>query len=251
MVRGQVAEYINCDVDELVLVQNTTVGINSVMRSIEFVPGDRIIQLSTGYGAVNKTIEYICDTKKGVKVVEIQLVHPQTDHEIVHLIEKTVQDHLAKKDGSRFRLAMIDWISSAPAVVLPVKPLTDMLHSYGILVCIDAAHAIGQVPMDLRHLNADFVITNCHKVKEFLCRLHAMYFRELERKVPLTSYLFHLLDPQWLYSVRGSAVLYVPKKFQKDIHPVTITAEYKVGGFHPEFAWVGTFRTFFLSLKIG
>ncbi|KAG0024275.1 hypothetical protein BGZ81_007754, partial [Podila clonocystis] len=118
-VRGQVAEYINCDVDELVLVQNTTVGINSVMRSIDFVPGDRIIQLSTGYGAVNKTIEYICDTKKDVKVVEIQLVHPQTDHEIVHLIEKSIQGHIAKKDGSRFRLAMIDWISSAPAVVLP------------------------------------------------------------------------------------------------------------------------------------
>ncbi|KAF9388127.1 hypothetical protein CPB97_001578 [Podila verticillata] len=206
-VRGQVAEYINCDVDELVLVQNTTVGINSVMRSIKFVPGDRILQLSTGYGAVNKTIEYICNTHTDVKVVEVELVHPQTDHAIVHLIEKTVQDHLARKDGSRVRLAMIDWISSVPAVVLPVKQITDMLKSYGILVCIDAAHAIGQVPMDLRYLDADFVITNCHK---------------------------------WLYSVRGSAALYIRKKFQQVIHPVTITAEYKVGGFHPEFAWVGT-----------
>lgn len=146
------------------MVQNTTVGINSVMRSIEFVPGDRILQLSTGYGAVNKTIEYICDTHTDVKVVEVELVHPQTDQAIVHLIEKTVQNHLARKDGSRVRLAVIDWISSVPAVVLPVKQITDMLKSYGVLVCIDAAHAIGQVPMDLRYLDADFVITNCHKV---------------------------------------------------------------------------------------
>ncbi|KAG0330864.1 hypothetical protein BG004_001946 [Podila humilis] len=208
-VRGQIAEYVNCDADELVLVPNTTTGINSVIRSIEFVPGDRILRLTTGYGAVNKTIDYICDTHNDVKVIDVDLVHPMTDHEIVYAIERTVQD-LSKQTTNnicRFKLAVIDWISSTPAIVLPVKPMTDMLKSYGVLVCIDAAHAIGQVPIDLRYLNADFVITNCHK---------------------------------WLYSVRGSAVLYIPKRFQTIIHPVAITAEYKVGGFHPEFAWQGT-----------
>ncbi|KAF9108382.1 hypothetical protein BGX29_000635 [Mortierella sp. GBA35] len=179
-IRSQLAEFMNCDKDELALVQNTTVGVNTVLRSLEFAPGDRILQLSTGYVSVDKT---------------------------VHYVEKVVQGQLAKKDGSRIRLAMIDWISSVPAVLHPIKALVDMLKSYGILVFVDAAHAIGQVPIDLTYLNPDFLITNCHK---------------------------------WLYSVRGSAVLFVPERFQNSIHPTAIQGDYKTGGFELEFSWNGT-----------
>ncbi|KAF9353494.1 hypothetical protein BGX26_008742 [Mortierella sp. AD094] len=205
-VRSQLAEFLNCSTDELALVQNTTTGVNAVLRSLEFAPGDRILQLSTGYVSVDKTVHYICDTHKDVEIIEVPVVMPMTDHEIVYRVEKTVQEHLAKNDGTRIRLAMIDWISSVPAVVHPVKALVDMLKSYGILVFIDGAHAIGQVPVDLSYLNADFLITNCHK---------------------------------WLYSVRGSAVLYVPKRHQNLIHPTAIQGDYK-GGFEMEFAWSGT-----------
>ncbi|KAF9547066.1 hypothetical protein EC957_008915 [Mortierella hygrophila] len=206
-VRGQLAEFMNCDKDELALVQNTTVGVNTILRSLDFAPGDRILQLSTGYVSVDKTVHYICDTHKDVQIIEVPIVMPLTDHEIVFEVEKSIQDHLARKDGSRIRLAMIDWISSVPAVLHPIKALVDMLRSYGILVFVDAAHAIGQVPIDLTYLNPDFLITNCHK---------------------------------WLYSVRGSAVLFVPKRFQSSIHPTAIQGDYKSGGFELEFSWNGT-----------
>ncbi|KAI1319360.1 hypothetical protein EDD11_004226 [Mortierella claussenii] len=205
-VRSQLAEFMHCKTEELALVQNTTTGINAVLRSLDFVPGDRILQLSTGYINVDRTVHYICDTHKDVSIIEVPVVMPMTDHELVYQVEKTVQDHLAKQDGSRIRLAMIDWISSVPAVVHPVKVLVDMLKSYGILVFVDAAHAIGQVPIDLTFLNADFVITNCHK---------------------------------WLYSVRGSAVLYVPERYQALVHPTAIQGDYKTG-FEGEFSWNGT-----------
>ncbi|KAG0283080.1 hypothetical protein BGZ96_012551 [Linnemannia gamsii] len=206
-VRTQLAEFMNCDKDELALVQNTTIGVNTILRSLDFIPGDRILQLSTLYDAVDKTTRYICDTHKDVEIIEVPIVMPLTDHEIVFQVEKMIQDHLAKKDGSRIRLAMIDWISSVPAVLHPIKALVDMLKSYGILVFVDAAHVIGQVPIDLTYLNPDFLITNCHK---------------------------------WLYSVRGSAVLFVPKRFQSSIHPTSIQVAYKTGGFENEFSWSGT-----------
>ncbi|KAF9431655.1 hypothetical protein BGZ76_011865 [Entomortierella beljakovae] len=205
-IRSQLADFMNCETDELALVQNTTTGINAVMRSLEFAPGDRILQLSTGYVSVDKTVHYICDVHKDVKIVEVPVVMPMTDHELVYQVEKTVVDHIAKKDGTQIRLAVIDWISSVPAVVHPVKALVDMLKSYGILVLIDGAHAIGQVPVDLTFLNTDFFITNCHK---------------------------------WLYSVRGSAVLFVAKRYQHLIHPTAIQSDYK-DGFELEFSWNGT-----------
>ncbi|KAF9351256.1 hypothetical protein BGX34_000702 [Mortierella sp. NVP85] len=205
-IRSQLAEFMNCDTDDLALVQNTTTGVNAVLRSLKFVPGDRILQFSTGYINVVKTTSYICDTHENVKIIEVPVVMPMTDQEIVYLVEKTVQDLIAKQDGTRVRLAVIDWISSVPAVVHPIKPLIDMLQSYGVMVLVDGAHVIGQLPIDLTYLNADFFITNCHK---------------------------------WLYSVRGSAVLHVPKRYQSMIHPTAIQGDYK-SGFELEFAWNGT-----------
>ncbi|KAG0244915.1 hypothetical protein BGW41_005514 [Actinomortierella wolfii] len=206
MIRGRLGEFMNCDKDELVMVTNTTVGVNTILRSLNFEPGDYILQLTTSYVSVDRTINYIADTKKDVGIINVPINFPLKDHEIVNRVEQAILEHQAKKDGTRIRLAMVDWISSVPAIVHPVKALTDLLRSYGILVFVDGAHAIGQVPVDLTWLNPDFFITNCHK---------------------------------WLFSVRGSAVLYVPKHHQHLIHPLAITGDYNTG-FENEFAWNGT-----------
>ncbi|KAG0018906.1 hypothetical protein BGZ81_010028 [Podila clonocystis] len=206
MIRRELGEFINCDPDSLALVQNTTVGVNTILRSIEFVPGDRILQLSTGYVSVDKTAQYVCDTHKDVKLIEVPVTFPMTDKEILDAVDKAVLDHKALKDGSRIRLAMVDWISSVPSIVHPVKQLTELLKSHGILVFVDGAHSIGQVPVDLGYLDPDFYITNCHK---------------------------------WLFSVRGSAALYVKKPYQHLIHPTAITGDYRKG-FDAEFQWMGT-----------
>ncbi|KAF9374946.1 hypothetical protein CPB97_011802 [Podila verticillata] len=206
MIRRELGEFMNCDPDSLALVQNTTVGVNTILRSIEFVPGDRILQLSTGYVSVDKTAQYVCDTNMDVKIIEVPITYPMSDKEIIDAVEKTVLDHQALKDGSRIRLAMVDWITSVPSIVHPVKQLTELLKSHGILVFVDGAHSIGQVPVDLGYLDPDFYITNCHK---------------------------------WLFSVRGSAALYVKKPYKNLIHPTAITGDYKKG-FDTEFAWMGT-----------
>ncbi|KAF9930114.1 hypothetical protein FBU30_000864 [Linnemannia zychae] len=205
-VRGQLAEFVHCDKEELALVTNTTVGVNTVLRSLRFEPGDRILVLSTGYVSVNQTVRYICDTHTDVKTIEVPITFPMADKEIVDKVEEALRTHAALKDGSRIKLGIVDWISSVPSIVHPVKELVDLLHSYGALVYVDGAHAIGQVPVDLSYLAPDFFITNCHK---------------------------------WLFSVRGSAMLYVAKRHQHLIHPTSITGDY-TRGFHHEFAWAGT-----------
>ncbi|KAG0349580.1 PLP-dependent transferase [Gamsiella multidivaricata] len=204
--RAKISDLIQCDKDELALVANTTVGVNTVLRSLQFQPGDRILQLSTGYISVDKTVRYICDTHEDVKIIEVPITFPITDKELIDKVEDAVKTHQRLKDGSRIRLAMVDWISSVPAILHPVKQLVELLQSYGILVYVDGAHSIGQVHVDLGDLRPDFYITNCHK---------------------------------WLFSVRGSAVLYVPKRHQHLIHPTAITSDYKTG-FENEFAWSGT-----------
>ncbi|KAF9918902.1 hypothetical protein BX616_004411 [Lobosporangium transversale] len=205
-IREELAELIHCDKDDLALVTNTTAGVNTILRSLQFQPGDRILQLSTGYISVEKTVRYISDSHDDVKVIDVPITFPLTGQEILHKVEQAILAHKQLNDGSRIRLAMVDWISSVPSILHPVKPLVELLQSHGILVFVDGAHSIGQVHVDLNDLHPDFYITNCHK---------------------------------WLFSVRGSAVLYVPRRHQHLIHPTSITADYKTG-FEAEFSWAGT-----------
>jgi selenocysteine lyase/cysteine desulfurase len=90
--------------------------------------------------------------------------------------------------------------------VVPFQRIIPILRNNGILSVIDGAHAIGQVPLDIKEINPDFFVTNCHK---------------------------------WLYTPRGSAILYVPYKYQKEIHPA-VTSPFLYQGFVPEFSWPGT-----------
>lgn len=91
-------------------------------------------------------------------------------------------------------MAVFDALSSLPGVRFPFEIINSIVHENNILSLIDGAHAIGQIELNLKELNPDFFITNCHK---------------------------------WLFSPRGCAILYVPKRNQGFIHPTTINAAYK------------------------
>ena len=54
--------------------------------------------------------------------------------------------------------ATSDHISSAPAVVFPVKGLVDLCHQYDVWALIDGAHAPGHLHLNLEELGADFYI---------------------------------------------------------------------------------------------
>lgn len=167
-LRGELGEFLNCSADELAMVTNTTQGANTVIRSLDFQPGDRILQFSTGYISVDKTAEYVCDTLKDVQIVEVPVTYPISDEDLLKKVEETVEAHRQLKDGSRIRLAIVDWISSVPSILHPVQKLVEYLQGEGILVFVDGAHSIGQVPVDLTALHPDFFITNAHKVKKLL-----------------------------------------------------------------------------------
>ena len=49
-----------------------------------------------------------------------------------------------------------DYISSVPAVLMPVRELIAVCRKHGVLSLIDGAHTPGQVQLNLEELGADF-----------------------------------------------------------------------------------------------
>lgn len=165
--RMGVARLLNAPADECVFVQNATLGLNIVLRNLVYEPNDVIIYFDTIYGGIEKTLASILETTPQLQVRKVGFGQdfayslPCTHPEILNAFSQTISRLLY--DGLKPKVAVFDTIVSLPGVRFPFERLTRMCKEYGILSVIDGAHAVGQIPLNLSTLDADFFVSNCHK----------------------------------------------------------------------------------------
>lgn len=56
-VRAQIASLLKADASDIVVVPNTTSGMNAILRSMIWQRGDKIMHFSTVYGAMKSLIQ--------------------------------------------------------------------------------------------------------------------------------------------------------------------------------------------------
>ena len=153
--REKLASFLSCDADDLALVENATSGVNTVLRSLQFAPGDEILVPDHAYQACRNTIDFVAQ-RWGAKVVAVNIPFPINDpQQAVDAIMGGVTDQT--------RLAMIDTVTSPTGLLMPFEQLVSMLEARGVEVMLDAAHGIGMVPLNLNELGASYTTSNCHK----------------------------------------------------------------------------------------
>ena len=153
--RVALGKYVNADPDDLVYISNATYAVNIVARSLNLQPGDEVLTSDHEYGACDYTWEFLCE-KSGAKYVHKQIPLPvNTEDEIVDLFWQGVTP--------KTRVIYLSHISSPTALRLPVEKICQRARQSGLLSVIDGAHAMGQLPLDLAALGADFYTSNCHK----------------------------------------------------------------------------------------
>ena len=62
--------FIGADGKDIAFVENATTGCNAVLRSLRLRPGDEIVVLTHGYGAVRNTVRFVCE-RAGARMVEV------------------------------------------------------------------------------------------------------------------------------------------------------------------------------------
>lgn len=153
-VAQQLAAFTGTTAERIALVENATTGVQAVLNSLPFGPGDHILVTDHQYNAVRLAVEARCrDTGATPVLVRIPL---PTDADAI------VERVLAAAD-ERVKLVVLDHITSPSALVLPVEQLVPELRRRGIPVLIDGAHSIGQLPLQLDALGPDWYVTNMHK----------------------------------------------------------------------------------------
>ena len=165
--RTAVARLLNAEPDDCVFVSNATMGMNIVLKNLKYEPNDVIIYFDTIYGAVEKLLSSLMETTPNVQVRKVgygqdyAYALPCTHPEILNAFSQTISRLLY--DGLKPKVAIFDTIVSLPGVRFPFERLTRMCKEYGILSVVDGAHGVGQIPLNLTTLDADFFVSNCHK----------------------------------------------------------------------------------------
>jgi isopenicillin-N epimerase len=152
---GPVAKATGARQEDIVFVENATTGLNAVLRSLDFEPGDEILITSLSYPAIRKAAYYAA-SRCGARVIEAAIPLPLAD-------DAALLRAVAAKLNIRTRLAIFDHIASHSALLLPVVALTRLAHEAGAKVMIDGAHAPGQIPLDIAAIGADWYVGNLHK----------------------------------------------------------------------------------------
>ena len=153
--REALGNYLNCDKDDLVYVNNPSYAVNAVAKSFNLKEGDEILTTDLEYGACDKTWSYYCK-KAGATYVRQHIPLPiQSKEQFVENFFKGV--------SSKTKLVFLSHITSTTALRLPVEEICAIAKQKGIMTFVDGAHAPGQIPVNLQTLGADIYTGACHK----------------------------------------------------------------------------------------
>ncbi len=185
--RAALAQFIHVDdKDDLVYVTNPSFAVNIIAKAFPLEEGDEILATDIEYGACDRTWDYYCEKKKAVyKRQKINL--PITTK------EQFIEDFF-KGLTPKTKAIFISHITSATALIFPVKEICEIAKSKGLITIVDGAHAPAQVDLRINELEVDFYVGACHK---------------------------------WMMAPKGASFLYAHKSVQHLCEPLVVSWGYK------------------------
>jgi cysteine desulfurase family protein (TIGR01976 family) len=184
--RAAMADFLNCDADEIVFGANMTSLTFAISRALGrgFGPGDEIVLTLLDHDANFSPWKAL--EEKGVTIRTVKFNESDCTLDM--------QD-LAAKIGSRTKLVAVGYASNAVGTINNVAEVVRLARRAGALSYIDAVHYAPHGAIDLRALDCDFLVCSTYKFfgphmgvlygkREHLKKLHPYKVRANTDEIP-------------------------------------------------------------------
>jgi len=173
--RSAMADFFNCDPDEVVFGPNMTTLTYAISRSIgrELHPGDEILLTHLDHDANISPWRALEERGVTIRLAEINEEDCTLD-----------MHDLTAKITERTKLVAVGYASNAVGTINHAEEVIRLAHKAGALAYIDAVHYAPHGPIDVRALDCDFLV--CSTYKFFGPHMGVLYGKRehLKRLVP-------------------------------------------------------------------
>lgn len=180
--RIRLAAFCGVEAHDLCLTHGVADGVTTVFNGLDWEAGDELILTDEEHPAVKIPAQRLAETL-GVTINYLP-------------IDGSAADILQRLDAmltARTRLLALSHVTTDTGTKLPAKAIVDLAHEHDVPVLYDGAQSLGQFPVDVGDLGADF---------------------------------YSLLVYKWMYGPYTAGALYVDKAWQERLRIVASSANY-------------------------
>lgn len=151
LARGQVAALLGADAREIVWTSGATESNNLALKGV-CEPGDQLVVSAIEHKAVLDPAQWLAE--QGVTLAVIQ---PDESG----LVSAEVVAAAITKET---RLVSIMLVNNELGTINPIAEIAQVCRDNGCLLHVDAAQAVGKIPVDVKALDVDFLSVSAHKL---------------------------------------------------------------------------------------
>jgi len=153
-IRLRMAAEFGCDPDEIALTRGASEALQIAQNGIDLKPGDEVVTTDQDYPRMLTTWDQRM-RREGIKITRFQFPVPTTQDDLYQRFEKAI--------SPKTKVFHFTHITNLTAQLFPVKRLSQLARSKGIVTIVDGAHALGHFPFKLRDLECDAYGVSLHK----------------------------------------------------------------------------------------
>ncbi|HEX9435785.1 MAG TPA: aminotransferase class V-fold PLP-dependent enzyme [Candidatus Limnocylindria bacterium] len=167
--RADVAAFLGDDggASRIALTTSATDGLNALVLGLRVPPGSLIVTTAEEHGSALMPLH-----RRRERGDRLRIVRHDSDDQLLTEMRRALDD------GARALLMSL--VSCKSGNVLPVRAACELARAAGAVSVVDAAQALGQIPVDVRQLGADAVVTLGHKWVHGPLATGAVWFRDVE-----------------------------------------------------------------------